>query len=422
LSSRIFCIANQVSASYFYSMQKVIWRVALLGFIVLNTFRTSAANLPNGQPQQTRNAAYKVEQVSIVSTAGGITLRGSLLLPAGKGPFPAVLLLPDMGAEDPAHNGLLISTLADSLAQKGVVTLRLAERGTGSSGGNSAQTLLTDRLADVAAALNKLRTQPQVDIARIGIIGHGRGGNVALLAGAQPLPPSFIVAIAASGVSGQELLAAQVPMYGKVFNTDYDKLARQRQQTLGQLQMRQVGFQMQAQGASPAQVQAYTDQQTAQLQEADRKWAIALQKHQSSMLEIVVHTPDDSQAQAVLTNMMRQHYPDATPEELQRSAQRMTSPSYRDYLILKPTATLSQVKCPVLLVQGTADTEVNPITNLDALLKGLSGNLKVTDRHLKELDHQLRYAIATKNVQDKNQAPAAPVVYHEIIRWVQQMR
>jgi dienelactone hydrolase len=403
-------------------MQKIVWSLVLLSFVMLNALHTLAASFPHGQPMQTHNDDYKVQQVSIVSTAGGFKLRGSLLLPVGKGPFPAVLLLPDMGAEDPAYDGLLLSSLADSLARQGVVTLCLAERGTGNSEGNAAQTLLTDRLADVAAALNKLRTQPQVDIARIGIIGHGRGGNVALLAGAQPLPPSFIVAIAASGISSQELLADQVPMYGKVFNADYDKLAYQHQQTLGQLQMRQVAFQMQTQGVSPAQVQAYTNQQTTKLQEADHKWGIALQKHQLSMLEIVVNTPDNDQAQAVLTNMLRQHYPDATPEEIQRSAQRMTSAAYRDYLTLNPITTLSQVKCPVLLVQGTADTEVNPLTNLDALLKGLSGNLKVTDRRLKELDHQLRYAIGTKNVQDKNQAPAAPVVYHEIIRWVQRMR
>jgi dienelactone hydrolase len=402
-------------------MQKVIWRVALLGFIILNALRALAASFPSQPPMQTRNAAYKVEQVSVVSAAGGVTLHGSLLLPAGTGPFPAVLLLPDMGAEDPAYDGLLLSSLADSLARQGVMALRLDERGTGNSAGNPAQTLLTDRLADVAAALNKLRTQPQVDRTRIGIIGHGRGGNVALLAAVQPLAPAFIVAIAASGIGGQELLAAQIPMYGKVLNTNYDKLERQRQQTLGQLQMRQVAFQMQAKGTSPAQVQAYTDQQTTKLQEADRKWEAALQKHQWSMLEIVAHTPDDDQAQAMLINMMHQHYPDATPDELQRTAQRMTSAAYRSYLALRPTATLASVRCPVLLLQGTADAEVNPTANLDALLKGLSGNLKVTERRLKELDHHLRYATATKNTQDKNPAPAAPIAYHEIGRWIQQV-
>jgi pimeloyl-ACP methyl ester carboxylesterase len=186
--------------------------------------------------------------------------------------------------------------------------------------------------------------------------------------------------------------------------------------------MRQVAFQMQAQGNNAAQVQAYTDQQTIKLQEADRKWELALQKHQSSMLEIVVHTPDDDQAQAVLTNMMRQYYPDVTPGELQRTAQRMTSVAYRNYLTLKPTATLSSVKCPVLLIQGTADAEVNPNTNLAALQKGLSGNPKVTERRLKELDHHLHYGADYKNTKDEKSVLAAPVAYHEITRWIQQVR
>jgi dienelactone hydrolase len=161
-------------------MQKVFWSLALLSAVALTAFRAPVTSLSGGQPMQTRTDAYKVEPVSVVSTAGNTTLRGSLLLPTGKGPFPAVVLLPDMGAEDPAYNGLLLSSLADSLARQGIIALRLDERGTGKSEGKAAQTLLTDRLADAAAALNKLRTQPQVDIARIGLIGHGRGGNVAL--------------------------------------------------------------------------------------------------------------------------------------------------------------------------------------------------------------------------------------------------
>jgi dienelactone hydrolase len=401
-------------------MRRISWSVGL-SLLLLSAATTLAAPGRGGQPVRTHAGTYRIEQVSVVSAAGGITLRGSLLLPTGKGPFPAVLLLPDAGAEDAAtYDGELLNSLADSLVRRGVITLRLDERGTGNSEGKSAQTLLTDRLADVAAALSKLRAQPQVDIARIGLIGHGRGGNVALLAAAQPLPPSFLVAIAASGVSGQELLAAQVPMYGKLFNANYDKLERQHQQTLGQLQMRQVTFQMQSQGASPAQVQAYTEQQTSKLQEADRKWEVALQKHQSSMLEIVLHMSDDDQAQAVLTNMLRQHYPDTSPAELRRTAQWMTSAAYRNYLTLSPTATLSNVKCPVLLLQGTADAEVNPTTNLAALLKGLSGNPKVAERRLKDLDHQLRFSTVT-TAQGKQTGPVAAIAYLEIGRWIQQV-
>ncbi len=397
-------------------MHKVLRIAAVLSLGLLSTFSGLAADFLSAQLTPP-GSTYKVEQVSVVSSAGDVTLRGSLLLPTGNGPFPAVILLPDIGAEDPTYDGLLLTSLADSLARQGVVTLRLDERGVGNSGGKLGQTLLTDRLADVAAALNKLRTQPQVDIARIGIVGYGLGGNVALLAGAQPLPPSFIVAIAASGLSSPELLAAQVPMYGKVFATNHDKLARQRQQTSGQLQARQVAFQMQSQGASPAQIQVYTDQQATKLQEADHKWITALQKHQQSMLAIVLHMTDDDQAQAVLSNMLRQHYPEASPEEVQRTVQRMTSRAYRDFLTLNPSATLSRIKCPVLLVQGTADTEVNSTANLDVLMKGLSGNSKVAERRLKDLDHHLRFAA---NTDDKAQ-PAAPIAYREISHWIRQI-
>ena len=399
-------------------MPRIIWSILVLSLLLLSATDTLAARWP----MQPRDHAYTVEQVSVVSAAGGVTLRGSLLLPAGKGPFPAVVLLPDVGAEDAAtYDGELLSSLADSLVRRGVITLRLDERGTGNSEGKAAQTSMADRVADVAAALTKLRAQPQVNAARVGLLGQGRGGNVALLAAAQPQQAAFVVAIAASGISSQDLLAAQVPMYGKLFASNYDKLERQRQRTLGQLQTRQVAFQMQAKGMSSAQVQAYTDQETGKLQEADHKWEEALQKHQRAMLEIVLHVADDYQAQAVLANMLRQRYPNASTEEVQRTAQRMTSPAYRSYLQLNPTATLASVKCPVLLVQGLADAEINPTANLDALEKGLSGNSKVAERRLKDVDHQMRIAEAT-TAADKKPGVAALVAYSEIGRWIQQAR
>ena len=403
-------------------MQKLTLGTVALTMLLLSVFSPLAARSQSGQPPAVHGGERKVEQVSIISAADGVTLHGSLWLPGGAGLFPAVVLLPDLGAEYPTtYDGALLSSLTDSLVQQGVAVLRLDERGTGKSGGTLGQTSLATRLADVAAALNKLRTHSQVDSARIGLVGHGRGGNVALLAGAQPLPPTFIVAIAASGVSGQETLAAQVPMYGKVFSTDYDQLERQRQQVTGQMLTRQVAFQMRSKGASPVQVQAYTDQQASKLQKADRKWEAALRKHQHSMLEIVRQMSDNGQARAVLLNMMRQRYPRAPAEELQRSVQRMTSAGYRDYLMLDPKSRLSAVKCPVLLVQGMADSEVNPTVSLEVLLKGLNGSAKASELRLKDLDHNLRFAAKAATSRDKNLAPVAPGACQEIGRWIKEV-
>ena len=129
----------------------------------------------------------RVEAVVVVAApAGGTSLNGILRLPTGPGPFPAAVLLPEHQAGTLAPNPAdkqLLSSLADYLVGQGMVVLRLEERGSGT--GPTTPGTLAERSADALAALNYLRTRPQVDVTRLGLIGHGEGGNVALLASAQ---------------------------------------------------------------------------------------------------------------------------------------------------------------------------------------------------------------------------------------------
>ncbi|RYY14883.1 MAG: hypothetical protein EOO36_13515 [Cytophagaceae bacterium] len=170
----------------------------------------------------TLSRPYREEKVLFSNFAARIKLAGTLTVPAGEGPFPAVALLSDLGAQDrdgrsveqpegglPPHTYPLLSLLADYLTRHGVAVLRLDDRGIGQSEGNNATATTTQRVGDAQAALNFLRTRPEVDLLHLGLIGHGEGANVALLAAAQPLPPAFVVALAGYGLPGFETLQAQ---------------------------------------------------------------------------------------------------------------------------------------------------------------------------------------------------------------------
>nr|GFB24161.1 hypothetical protein [Tanacetum cinerariifolium] len=148
---------------------------------------------------------YLEEKVTFPNFAARLRLAGSLTVPAGTGPFPAVVLLSDLGAQDrdgrpadqPASERCpttypLLSLLADYLTRHGVAVLRFDDRGVGQSEGNTAATSTTQRVGDAQAALNFLRTRPEIDLLHLGLVGHGEGANVALLAAAQPLPPAFV--------------------------------------------------------------------------------------------------------------------------------------------------------------------------------------------------------------------------------------
>lgn len=90
------------------------------------------------------------------------------------------------------------------------MVLRLDDRGVGRSEGHTSQTTPVQRAGDVQAALNYLRTRPEVDMLRLGLIGHGEGAGVALLVAAQPLPPAFVVGLGAYGLTSYGTLLGQL--------------------------------------------------------------------------------------------------------------------------------------------------------------------------------------------------------------------
>src|SRR5262245_35182221 len=91
-----------------------------------------AASAPN-RPQQPREPfPYQSREVTFRSEAGGVRLAGTLFLPAGAGPFPAVALLSGSGAQDRdetlmGHKPFLV--IADALARRGIASLRWDDRG-----------------------------------------------------------------------------------------------------------------------------------------------------------------------------------------------------------------------------------------------------------------------------------------------------
>ena len=363
----------------------------------------------------------RVEVVQLTSSAGGVRLSGLMRLPTGKGPFAAAVLLSERGTDE--HNPLspdnqLLTTIADRLVGQGVIVLRLHERGNGGSGGSASTTTLAERAADAIAALNYLRTQPQVDVTRLGMIGHGEGANVALLAASQPLAPTFVIAVAAAGLTGRELLANQPVMYGKVLGTDTLEAHQQHGYRLAETAAQTEAASLRAHGSNSAQVQTYLDQQHLRLKAQQRRDQEARVKHQRAMLEIVRQTPDNAQAQAILSNMLRQRYPAIASADVQASVQTLTTPAYRSYLSFDPLLTLPQVHCPVLLLQGDNDPEVNATANLSLLKKGLRDNPRITELRLPGLNHALQI---TKEIASF-EAPLSPEAMDNIYGWLKDQK
>ncbi len=216
---------------------------------------------------------YHEEEVVFNNPVSRLNMGGTLTVPAGAGPFPAVVLVSDLGAQD--RDGTvgdyhLMGSLADYLTRRGVAVLRYDDRGVGQSGGSSATATTATLVSDVQAAMNFLRSRQEVNISRIGAVGHGEGANVALLAATQPLPPAFVVALAGYGLTGEQTLLQQ-------------QVAQQR-----------------ARKVDPAAVQAAYERQR-------------------TMYEIIRQT-NPAQAQSIVSNMLRQDQPTLEPQAVQAAA------------------------------------------------------------------------------------------------------
>lgn len=159
-----------------------------------------------------RTASSKALEVAIVRSE--VTLGGTFLLPtAVPGRAPAMLLLSGSGAQD--RDGTIMSgyrpmrEIAEALAEAGIATLRLDDRGVGESSGAYASATIADLAEDARAAIDWLARQPEVDPARVGIVGHSEGALVAMQAVADGAPVHALALLSASASLGRVILAAQ---------------------------------------------------------------------------------------------------------------------------------------------------------------------------------------------------------------------
>jgi pimeloyl-ACP methyl ester carboxylesterase len=301
---------------------------------------------------------YTAREVTYENTEDRVKLAGTLTIPPGPGPHPAVVLITGSGAQDRdetifGHKPFLV--WADHLSRHGIAVLRSDDRGVGGSTGDIANATTEAFARDALAAVAFLKQQPEIDARRIGLIGHSEGGIVAPLAAAQATDIVAIVLLAGSGVPGDELLG---------------------------LQMRAL---LRAAGRTSEQI----DQQV---------------EAQQAMLRVVRDGGSDEELQAGLRELVRVQLTQASgsnaPSEDALSATvaqalpGVRSLWMRSFVRCDPRAALRKVKCPVLALGGALDLQVPPQENLPQIEAALraGGNEHATARELPGLNHLLQEA------------------------------
>jgi len=140
--------------------------------------------------------------------SGALTLRAQVWRPSGSGPFPAVLFNHGSYSTNDPLPASEPETLGPVFARHGYVFLWLHRQGTGLSsaqgipegdqmarahkvegvhGRNRVQLQLleNEEMSAASAALARLRARADVDVRRIGVVGHSFGGSLSLLMAAR---------------------------------------------------------------------------------------------------------------------------------------------------------------------------------------------------------------------------------------------
>jgi hypothetical protein len=286
-------------------------------------FERVAALPGTTRPQEPdRPLPYLEEQVRI-EPAPGVVLAGTLTKPSDPAKHPAVVLLSGSGAQDRdesafGHRPFLV--LADMLTRRGFAVLRLDDRGIGGSTGDVYQATLTDLAGDAVAAVEFLARHPDIDAARISIAGHSEGGLVAALAAARSPHVSRVAMLATPLVPVRELRAAQTLSIGRSMS------------------------------ASDAVIEA--------IREFNRRAFDAAEAGLSGQALNSELTQAGRSLLASIPEAERPHYAPLA-QQLVATAAGYSTPWFRSLLALDPGATLNSVRCPVLVVLGAKDVQVD---------------------------------------------------------------
>jgi pimeloyl-ACP methyl ester carboxylesterase len=198
----------------------------------LNMRPATAPPVPYAPPSYADRAAYTESDVTVGSDEWA--LPGTLTLPKGDGPFPALVLIHGSGPNDRDETigpQKPFADLAAGLASRGVAVLRFDKR-TKVYGAKMAKADITVKdevIDDAIAAVGTLRSNPHVERNRVFVLGHSLGGMlIPRIAAAEPSAAGFVVvagaavALLAGGIWGGIIGARWHMKLADEFDTAYE--------------------------------------------------------------------------------------------------------------------------------------------------------------------------------------------------------
>lgn len=297
-----------------------------------------------------------------------ISLAGTLTTPDNKPLSKLVIMITGSGAQDRDESIMghkPFKTIADSLLNRGIASLRLDDRGVGGSGGSPNGNTLKVLNNDISAAVHYVDSiYPDC---HIGLLGHSQGGSIAIMQGAHNPRVEFIVTMAAPAWSGDSLIMSQTRAIATASMGRWDNEPIQRY--IIDIARSKI--------AAPTARALIYQKITEQIGQASE---IAQVRQQlNSQIDIMVST------------------------------------YYREMLRYDPSADIKAVHIPWLALNGSKDLQVLP-SNLKTFKEH---NTNVQTHELEDLNHLFQPAVTGLINEYQRSVPTpAPSVITQIADWI----
>lgn len=324
--------------------------------VVTTSFSVTRADPVESEPEEP--APYRSEEVSFENE--DVRLAGTLTVPEGTGPFPGVVLITGSGPQDRDEvvaGFPIFRVLSDHLTRQGIAVLRYDDRGVGGSSGSVSTSTSADFAGDALAGLARLAEHPDVDPARVGLVGHSEGGIVAPIAASRSEAVRFAVLLAGSTVPGTEILYEQSAAIQRASGVPEDRIAWN------------TDFQRRLFAALEAgeSLEAYREELGAEIREG-------------------IETLPEAQRAAI------SDVDSYVETQIEGQIDRVETPWFRFFLTYDPTEGLRGTRVPVLALFGGLDLQVLVDQNRPPLEAALAGNPDATVEVLPSANHLFQAA------------------------------
>ena len=341
-----------------------------MGESIMGTFKQHGQSFPltikpgllkRNRPQ-TPAMPYPYQTQEVSFNNGDAILKGTLVIPENASrQTPVLLMVTGSGLQnrdEEIFEHKPFAVIADALARAGIATLRYDDRGFGESTGDIVNCTTEDLKNDAFAGVQLLRSR----FDKVGVIGHSEGGTIALMLAAEK-KVDFIVSLAGMAVSGKETLLWQ------------------------------------------------------------NRLALAAANIPSETIDVYCKALDEvfdaSISGTAMPSTTQYNLPISLAQNLAVVTKQLQTPYMKQFLTLDSRPLLGNITCPVLALNGSKDTQVEPESNLGALRSGLQKNAKNKLEAIEGVNHLFQHCKTGMATEYGNiEETIAPEVLEKMVYWL----